>query len=174
MRIGIFGGAFNPPHWGHVQLCETVLRENWVDRIWVIPCLEHPFGKELIPFEHRARMCRLGFEGLGEKVEVSEVEKELGGKSYTLRTLRHLQKQNPGETFFLLLGEDAAGEARAWQGYEELKEALGWLVVPRGPHSPVPDVSASGLRKAIAEGAPWEEDLPEKVAEYIRKNKLYV
>lgn len=172
-RVGLLGGGFNPPHNGHVGICEMVFQENWVEEVWVIPCWDHPFNKSLAPFEHRFEMCRLAFEKFGERVRVLEVEKKLGGKSFTLRTVQHLKKENPDEALMLILGEDAAKEAPQWNQYRELKEAIEWLVVRRGPHSKISDVHATSIRQAIADGKGWEEEMPKKVVEYIRRHGLY-
>lgn len=172
-KIGFLGGSFNPPHLGHVAIAQQILEEGWVDQVWVVPCWEHPFDKKLIPFQHRFEMSLLAFAPLGEKVEVLEVEKRLGGKSYTLRTIQHLKRSHPEVQFFLILGQDAAQEVKQWYRYEELKESVEWLTIPRGPQSTIPNVSASVVRKALRKGESLEEVLPKSVIQYIQKEKLY-
>lgn len=172
-KIGLLGGAFDPCHKGHVAMATLVLKEGWVSEVWVIPCWQHPFEKKMADFEHRLKMCELGFRELGGGVKVLDVERKLGGVSYTLKTVEHLLKQHTGLHFFLILGKDAADEASRWHGTGELKEKVEWLTLPRGKGSPIPDVSASGLRRAIAEKGEWMDNVPPTVAAYIKKNKLY-
>lgn len=172
-RIGLFGGSFNPPHNGHVEICNTILKEKWVDAIWVIPCWKHPFQKNMVSFEERMEMCRLAFQSFGEDVAVKDVEKKLGGTSYTLRTVEHLQKQYAENDFFLILGKDAADESRVWHGVETLKVIIQWLIIPRGPLSPIPDVSASYVRKELAAGRALDDVLPVSVFQYITTHRLY-
>ncbi len=172
-RIGIFGGSFNPPHLGHVAICKTVLRQGMVGEVWVIPCYLHPSDKSLVAFEHRCEMCTLAFADLGKRVKVLDLEKKLGGKSYTIRTVETLQKKHPDCEFLLILGEDAAKEAKTWHRHGDLRKIISWLVVPRGPHSMVPDVSASKSREALQNGGTTEVLIPEKVLEYLTDHKLY-
>ncbi|MDP2599586.1 MAG: nicotinate-nicotinamide nucleotide adenylyltransferase [Deltaproteobacteria bacterium] len=172
-RIGIFGGSFNPPHIGHAGVCETVLKQKMADEVWVIPCYRHPFEKKLVPFEHRLKMCRLAFEDLGGRVQVLDLEKNMGGKSFTLRTVEYLKKKHPESEFLLILGEDAAKEAKTWYRYDDLRKALSWLVIPRGPQSMVPNVSATETREALQNKGSIETLIPKNVIEYIHDNHLY-
>ena len=172
-KVGILGGSFNPPHLGHFGVCETVLRQKMADEVWVIPCYQHPFEKNLIPFEHRLKMCQLAFEELGKRVKVTDLEKKLGGKSFTLRTVEYLKKKHPEFEFLLILGEDAAKEAKTWHRYDDLRKALSWLVIPRGPKSMVPNVSATEVRKALQDRSGQKDYFPPKVLDYILTNNLY-
>lgn len=144
-----------------------------MEAVWVIPCLEHPFHKDLLPFERRFRMCELAFESFDDNVRVTDIEKKLGGESYTIRTVRHLQKTFPGTDFVLIMGEDAARESAAWQDAGELKKIIPWRVVPRGPRSPIPDVSATKIREHLRKGIFLGSEVPPPVLTYIRSEKLF-
>ena len=172
-RIGILGGSFNPPHLGHVGICETVLAQKLVDAVWVIPCFEHPFNKKLVSFEHRFEMCLLAFEEFGSSVRVSDIEKKMGGKSYTLKTVETLQKKYPEQDFVLILGQDAASEAKTWHRYLDLRKALSWVVLPRGPHSPIPDVSAMDIRERLEQGLSVKDVVPGSVVQFIQDHGLW-
>ncbi|MBI4125170.1 MAG: nicotinate (nicotinamide) nucleotide adenylyltransferase [Deltaproteobacteria bacterium] len=172
-RVGLLGGSFNPPHSGHVGMAEWVLNEGKVDQVWVIPCDEHPFAKPLAAFAHRFRMCLLAFQGLEPKVRVLDIEKKMGGKSFTYRTVVRLKKENPAQRFYLIVGADAAAEIDTWNRAEALKREAERIVVPRGPASPVPDVSATAVRESLERGGRLEELLPKSVIVYIVKHKLY-
>src|SRR4029079_1745454 len=106
-RVGVFGGSFNPPHLGHRELIAALLERDLVDQVRVVPVYAHPFGKELAPFADRLAMCRLAFAGLGPRVRVSAIEKDLGGRSYTVRTLEAMHRARPREALFLVTGADA-------------------------------------------------------------------
>lgn len=172
-KIGILGGSFSPPHLGHVGICQYVLDQKKVDQVWVIPCFEHPFDKPLVSFDHRFRMCELAFKDFGDKIRVSDIEKKLGGKSFTFRTIQHLKKENPKLEFFLILGEDAAKEATTWHQYDKLKKAISWLIVPRGEKSAIPNVSSTDIRKVLKEEKNVGSYLPQPVYQYIVQNRLY-
>lgn len=144
-----------------------------MDQVWVVPCFQHPFRKELAPFPHRLAMCRLAFADVGEGVKILEVEERLGGVSYTIRTVEHLHKQSPGAKFFLIVGADTAQEATRWERYDDLSRLAEWLVFPRGANSPVADVSATAMREALAKGTDLKKLLPEKVVAYIGEHHLY-
>ncbi|MDO8494645.1 MAG: nicotinate-nicotinamide nucleotide adenylyltransferase [Deltaproteobacteria bacterium] len=172
-KIGLLFGSFNPPHFGHLALARLPLEEGKVDQVWVIPCFEHPFEKKLASFEDRSAMCHLLFQELGERVSILTVEKELGGKSFTARTIHHLKEKNSNVKFSMIVGEDIAKEAPTWQGYEEWKGEVGWIVYPRGPQSPIPDISATAIRKAFKEKRRLEKFLTKNVVEYIYEHGLY-
>jgi len=172
-KVGLLGGSFNPPHAGHTGIAHFLLKEKKVDQIWVIPCFEHPFDKDLVSFEHRFKMCKLAFEEFGNKVMIKDVEKKLGGKSFTLRTVEHLQKKFPDIDFVLIVGEDAEKESATWKDAETLKKKIAWFVVPRGPNSPVPDVSATAIRRCLEQNADTEDAIPSKALHYIRHHGLW-
>lgn len=171
--IGIFGGSFNPPHRGHLELVAYALRQPEIEAVWVIPCWEHPFGKSLIRFEDRLEMCRLQFHSFGARAVVSAVEQELGGKSWMLRTVQHLKQLHPGKTFLLLIGADLLAEMPRWDQPEKLRGEIDFCVVPRGKGSPIVNVSASDIRRKIAAGENLKTVLTDDVVDYIEKHRLY-
>ncbi|MCH9681411.1 MAG: hypothetical protein K0V04_08260, partial [Deltaproteobacteria bacterium] len=86
--LGVFGGAFDPPHLGHAMVPSYLLLRGWVDRVLVVPCADHPLGKDLSPFDRRITLTRAAMAALPH-TEVSDIEARLmeahGGPSYTLR-----------------------------------------------------------------------------------------
>lgn len=149
------------------------LEKKRLDAVWVIPCFEHPFDKPLAPFDRRFEMCERAFEALGDRVKVFDLEKGLGGKSYTYRTVTDLQQRYPDKKFYLMVGEDVAQEAKSWHHSEDLQKIVEWLVIPRGPQSPIPNVSATAVRQALQKGKGLKGLLPKKVIEYIEGHQLY-
>ena len=155
-QVGILGGSFNPPHIGHVAIAEYALKKG-MEEVWVLPCFQHPFEKELLPFETRFKMCQLAFSKI-KSVSVLSMEKKLGGVSYTYRTVQNLIKQYPNYNFFLIVGTDAYQKKDEWKNIEKLEKEIEWLIVPRGKNSPIPDISSKELRSKLAAGEscdPW-------------------
>lgn len=173
MKVAIFGGAFDPPHMGHIEICRWALEELGLDAVWVIPCFLHPFGKNMTAFEDRLAMCQLAFSSFGKSVVVSDVEQKLGGISVTRRTLEHLLKKNPDTQFSLLLGEDIKNEKHRWKDFAVIEKLASVVFIPRGKHSPIPDVSATCIREQLAAGKSVAEEIPAAVLAYIQSKKIY-
>lgn len=173
-RIGIFGGSFNPPHKGHSEIIRWLFMKGQVDEVWAVPCFQHPLGKELAPFDDRISMCRLAFSKLHLPVSVNDVEKALGGASRTLRTIEHLLDLNPDKRFFLITGGDLEAQSEQWYRFDKLKALVDFIRIPRGPGSPIPDISSTMIREAIAQkGSSWRDKVEPEVAIYIVTKALY-
>lgn len=172
-RVGIFGGAFDPPHNGHVEICRYLLENNDLDEILVVPCAKHPFNKEMSPFKDRITMCRFAFSGLGAKVKVSDVENRIGDVSYTVRTVEYLQEHDREAQFFLVMGSDTAKDSVNWMDSERLRSMIQFKTVPRGKMSPIPDISSTQVRENIKQGKSFVELVPKEVAIYIVTHGLY-
>ncbi len=173
LRIAIFGGSFNPPHIGHVAICRYVADHHLADQILVVPCFEHPFGKPLAAYDHRFAMCRLAFADL-PRAEISSIEQELGGVSYTARTVRALQSRVPDAALSLVIGEGSENDLAQWREGAWLQQHVSLIRIPRGPHSPIPDISASAIRDRLREGADITTWIPSTVIAYIAQHHLYL
>lgn len=195
IKTGIFGGAFNPVHNGHVNLAKEAIEQLKLRRLLIIPTFESPHkATKLLSFETRAEMCRLAFEGISDKCEVtvSDIERQMGGVSYTINTIRELSKRLPGEQLFLLIGGDMLFSFREWYKYESILKESKVCAVARGGDSftdmlefaaemgrvkvlptNIVDVSSTEIREKLAAGADISELVPQKVAEYIAENDLY-
>ena len=172
-RVGLFGGSFNPPHIGHTAICKWLFARGIVDELWVIPCFIHPFDKDLAPFKDRIVMCQLAFRKLGLPIEVLDVEREMGGVSHTLRTIEHLKAKNPDLRFYLMAGQDIEQETGEWHGFDTIRELVEIVRIPRGPKSPIPDVSSTEVRRRIDVGEPFADLVESEVAVYIVTKGLY-
>lgn len=183
--VGVFGGSFNPPHVSHVLACLYVLATYPVDRILVIPSYQHPFDKALADYADRLEMTRLAFRHLDGWVEVSRIEEELGGVSYTVDTLRELRRRLPEVHFRLIVGSDILGEVSRWRNSEEVQALAPLLVVPRrtegdgagcsGTESGfvLPAISSTEVRQRLAAGGEAGNAIPLQVREYIARRALY-
>lgn len=172
LRIAVFGGSFNPVHNGHVAICQYVVERSLADQILVIPCFEHPFGKPLVAYEHRLRMCELALAPLS-RVNVSTIECELGGISYTARTVRALQSQNAAAHYSLIVGSDVGEELTSWRDADWLRTHVAFITLPRGAHSQIPDVSASKIRRNIQQGIDVQRMVPAPIVAYVASHELY-
>ncbi|WP_063796601.1 nicotinate (nicotinamide) nucleotide adenylyltransferase [Chondromyces crocatus] len=187
-RVAIFGGSFNPPHVSHVLAVTYALSVAPVDAVVVVPVFQHPFAKELVPYEDRLEMCRLAL-GWIPSVEVSTVERELGGESLTLRTLEHLAAVHPGWSMRLLVGADVLPDLPKWHRFDRIAELAPPLVLGRAgigseggaahglsaPEAVLPEVSSTEVRRALAAGdleaVRWQ--VPRVVLEYALERGLY-
>jgi nicotinate-nucleotide adenylyltransferase len=180
MRVALFGGSFNPPHVAHQLAALYVLETAAVDALWFVPAFEHAFGKPLVAFDDRLAMCQLAAAALGPRVQVSDVERTLGGRSLTLRTVRRLIELHPAHAFSLVIGSDLQADVSTWYGAEELVRTIPFIVVgragaPAAENAAVamPDVSSSAVRAALAAGKPVDGLVPRAVLDYIVRKGLY-
>jgi nicotinate-nucleotide adenylyltransferase len=184
MRVGVYGGSFNPPHVAHVLSCTLVLSVEPIDRLLVVPTFKHPFAKALAPYDDRVRMCELAMAWI-PGVEVSRLEQELGGESRTLRTLEHLAAAHPDWKLRLVIGADLLAEAPRWHGFDAIARIARPLVLGRAgapsalavqaPPVLLPEVSSTRVRDAIGKGAYGEIEhlVPRSVLEHVRERGLY-
>jgi nicotinate-nucleotide adenylyltransferase len=155
--IGVFGGAFDPPHLGHVLLPAWLRARGLVDRVIVAPCVDHPFGKPMSAFADRFAWTRAAMADLGDIAETSAIERELheahGPPSHTLRLLEAVAARHPGARVRLVVGSDivARGETAKWHRWDEIERRFAPIVVPRMGYAdpqacPLPDVSSTDVR----------------------------
>jgi len=179
MQIAIFGGSFNPPHVAHVLAAAYAMSTHPLQGVVVMPTYRHPFAKPLAAYEHRVRMAELAFEGQ-RGVTVSQVERDLGGESRTLRTLLHLREAHPEWSMRLLLGADILAESSKWHGFNEICAIAPPLVLGRvgfEAKEPIvlPDISSTHVRTLLREQA-WPAVaplVPHAVVDYVRAHGLY-
>ena len=191
-KTGIFGGAFNPVHIGHVRLAEEAVKQLKLRRLLIIPTYVSPHKHtELAPYEDRAEMCRRAF-GHIPGAEVSDIEVRLGGTSYTINTVRALKDLYPDEQFFLLIGGDMLFSFDQWFKYESLLKETKVCAVARDSDSLVDmmeyanelgrikvlptqavEMSSTAVRQTVAEGGDISGMVPAGAAEYIREKGLY-
>jgi nicotinate-nucleotide adenylyltransferase len=176
MKIGFFGGTFNPPHLGHILASTYALKVFDLDEIWLAPVFQHPFAKTMIPFEDRLQMCQLLVNGLSPPFRVTDVEKHLNEGGKTVFTLRQLKKENPQHEFSLIIGSDLKDQITSWNSYDELKNEFPILVVPRGlqddPTS-IPNISSTNIRADHYDKDTIKNMVTPEIYEYMIKHKIY-
>ena len=195
IKTGIFGGAFNPPHKGHINLAKEAIEQLKLRKLLIIPTFESPHkATNLAPFDERAEMCRRAFLGISDKceVEICEIERELGGISYTINTLRALKKRYTDARFFLLIGGDMLFSFTEWYKFESILKECEVCAAARGGDNfsemleyatevgrikvlptNVVDISSTEIREKIQKGEDTSEWITEDVRGYIEEKGLY-
>lgn len=200
MRIGIFGGTFNPPHLGHKNLAMQIKDIAKLDRIIIIPSYVPPHKQttQLASGKHRVKMCELMFSE--DIFNVSDIEICRGGKSYTIDTIATLKKEYPGDELFLIIGSDMLLSFHEWKQYKDiislvtlcvasrsdeiskdvlssyaidtlvLSEAKGEIII--ADIEPM-EVSSTAVRELIKYGLDNCELTSREVFDYARMNLLY-
>jgi nicotinate-nucleotide adenylyltransferase len=116
MRLGIFGGTFDPVHWGHLLLAESCREQLRLDQVWFLPAAvpPHKQGRSLAPAEQRVEMLELAIGG-HESFRVCRYEIDRGGVNYTVDTLDHLRQDDPKRELFFLMGADSLRDLPSWK-----------------------------------------------------------
>ncbi|MEA2421978.1 MAG: nicotinate-nucleotide adenylyltransferase [Thermoleophilaceae bacterium] len=196
MRLGILGGAFNPPHLGHLILAQEAHFQLELDRVVWMPYGEpsHRTLEDDPGADARLTMCEYA-AGADARFAVSRIEIDRAGPVYTVDTLRELRRRSPGDELFLLLGGDQAVSLGSWRSPEEvlslavvavvereewrrgeIAERLGDLCSPervRFFDMPRVEISSSLVRRRARAGQPIRYLVPDKVANYVGAQSLY-
>src|SRR5690606_24290783 len=116
MRLGIYGGSFDPVHYGHLLLAESCRESCRLDRVAFIPAAVSPHKRDVPPSEskHRVEMLRLAIAG-NDAFEISTIELDRGGVSYTVETVAAMAELHPGAELFLLMGADSLVDFPTWR-----------------------------------------------------------
>src|SRR5439155_12099678 len=116
MRIGVFGGTFDPVHLAHLIIAEQCREQAGLDQVWFIPAARPPHKQDrtVTPFSHRVEMLALAIAG-NPAFRIDELEKERPGSSYTVDTLSELQRQHRGVDLWLILGSDCLPDLPHWR-----------------------------------------------------------
>ena len=200
MRVGVFGGTFDPVHYGHLLLAETCREQCRLDRVLFLPASIPPHKQtwRLTPAERRVEMLRLAIGG-HEAFLVSELEIQRGGVTYTVDTLTALQEQQPQDELFFLMGADSLHDLPTWREAARIC-SLAVPVVVRRRGTPEPDFgvladlvsadrlqlirrhqvqmplvefSSTAIRQAVAAGRSIRYQTPRAVEKYIETQGLY-
>jgi nicotinate-nucleotide adenylyltransferase len=194
-RVGILGGTFNPPHIGHLVCATQALDELELDRVLLVPVNQPPHkAAEADPgVEHRVELCRRAVAG-NEQLDVSLVDAEVAGPSFTVGTLSRLHDRCPGDQLTFIVGGDMAFSLPTWREPEAILELAELGVAERegvrrtdiverlsglGTDNvrffdmPRLDISSSQIRRMVAGGRSIRYLVPDAVADYIEHEGLY-
>lgn len=195
MRIGIYGGAFNPVHKGHIKLADEVKAKAHLDKIIIMPSgiSPHKSSGGLIDSTHRVKMCELAFQG--EDYIISDFEIRREGKSYTVDTVRELKKVYPEDELFLIMGSDMLLSFHKWYLYEEILSYVTICATTRQGDISLEELkeyadetlkkeviiidfepfecSSTKVRNALLMGEDAASMVSKRVLDYIKENELY-
>ena len=198
MKIGIYGGTFDPPHNGHVRACQCFLEAIEMDKLYIIPTSipPHKVKKSDVGGEERLEMAKLAFSGLSDKIEFSRVELDRVGKSYTSDTLKHFKALGVTE-IYLFCGTDMFVTFDTWHEFEYIFDVATVVCMRREnddyftdliakkaleykrkynarlefiDEAPI-EVSSSDIRDGIAVSEAVQ--IPDSVAKFIKERGLY-
>jgi nicotinate-nucleotide adenylyltransferase len=200
MKFGIFGGTFDPIHYGHLLLAECCREQRGLDAVWFLPAAvpPHKRDRELAPAPQRIEMLKLAITG-NPAFSVCTYETDRGGVNYTVDTLTHFRDEDPSRELFFLMGEDMLLDLPHWKQPQRVCELAIPVVVHRAGMSPLdfncldavaspqrieeirrhqvemPEIglSSSEIRRRVAGGKSIRYHTPRAVEKYIEAHNLY-
>ena len=200
-RVAIYGGAFNPPTIGHIEVAKFVLNtSSMFDEVWFMPAFGHMYNKELLSTEHRLNMANLAINDGRIKVFDYEIENQMSGETYRLvKKLKTDNKYKDKYDFSFIIGMDNANTFDKWVNYEHLEKLIPFVIIPRKGYtpsedvdwyrkshhiflagntisSPIREISSTDVRNLVKEDMNFDklrEMVGEDVTNYIIKHKLY-
>ena len=186
MNIAVFGGRFDPPHVGHLQVAQGVLAAGLgIDQVWLLPANTHPWRPVTASAQDRLAMVKLMQT---DKIKASDIDVARGGETYTIDTVRILL-QDKTNRYFWVCGIDQLKDLYRWKEYEELNYLINFIVFPRKGFDEktnlpprftlirdnfIPnDISSSIIREKIRKGESLTGFITDPVAAYIQSHHLY-
>lgn len=190
MKIGLFGGSFDPVHCGHLLVAQAACEELGLTRLFFIPAARSPFKPESAPAPaaERLKLLRLALAGQ-TNYEVDAQEIERGGMSFTIDTVRDYVRRFPETELHYLIGADHVPTLPKWRDAPELARLAEFVVIPRPGQVPTPfpppfrgrelqgyplGISSSQIRTRVKAGLTIRGFVPDAVAEALRNSELYL
>ena len=187
MKLFIFGGSFDPPHRGHLEIIKYCSKHS--DKLLLIPAANSPLKNKppVAKGYHRIKMLKLMIQDIDSPIEVDEWEINQSGSNYTFETIQYLIKKYPDSNFSMVMGADQLIKFHRWKNYEGIMSSVQILGFNRDSCDFTPpdemnltwlkdfkvDISSSIIREKIAKGDSLENDLSFSIQRYIQNNKLY-
>jgi nicotinate-nucleotide adenylyltransferase len=191
LRLGLYGGTFDPVHLGHLLAARDALEQMSLDAVLFIPCARSPFkaGAPRTTDAQRVAMLRHALKG-EPRFWFSRCELDRPAPSYTIDTAREVRAAFPHATFFWLIGADLMARLHEWHGWADLRREVKFLLLERGegmrvpaavrravldlPHPRRVDISATEIRRRVKARLPIDHLVPASVAAYINRAGLYL
>lgn len=196
-KYGIFGGSFNPIHYGHLMICEYIKEEMGLDKVIFIPTGNPPHKELELSAEDRYEMVRLAISP-NPDFEISDIETTRIKMSYTVDTIRELKKIYKEEKLYFLIGLDSLFQLKTWMKIGDLSQEIEFVVALRPGYldreevnkeidflrenfgtkinlikTPLYEISSTDLRDRIHEGKSLRYLIPKKVLDYIEESGFY-
>lgn len=199
MRIGIYGGTFDPVHVGHLVLAEQAREQGRLDEVWFMPAgtPPHKFRDDLTPAKHRLAMLEFALAG-HESFRILRIELDRRGPSFTVETLEQLHREHPQHEWSLLMGADSVHDLPTWREPNRILQLATVIAVNRGDRPamnladladhfsadeilritpiamPGIDISSSEIRQRVRSGKSIRFLVPRAVEVYITEHRLYM
>ena len=190
MNIGLYFGAFNPIHDGHLQVANYAVNNSDLDKVWFVltPQSPHKIDSTLIDFNHRYKMLEIVCKK-HKNILPSDIEKNLPKPSYSISTLNYLKKENDINNYSLIIGDDNIKKLTTWKQYSEIIKNHKIYVYPRNNckekskltheniyylNSPIINISASNIRKNILNKKTDNLKIDSKVLSYLINNNIKI
>jgi nicotinate-nucleotide adenylyltransferase len=191
VKIGFFGGSFDPVHFGHLCAAQDAYEQCGLDRLFLVPTAQAPLKPQgaQTPAQDRLAMLRAAVEP-DPRFEISDHELRTGGMSYTIDSVRHFRGQFPNDQLFWIVGEDQLSQLHLWKNAQELATMIEFIVLGRPGHPDesrpkIPglrfrrcgghllEISSTELRERVRRGLPLDYFIPHKTIVYINDKGLY-
>ncbi|WP_404422894.1 nicotinate-nucleotide adenylyltransferase [Nibricoccus sp. IMCC34717] len=191
MKLGLFGGSFDPVHHGHLLAARDALEGAGLDEVLFLPAAQAPLRDQSTrtPAVHRLAILKAALSGK-PGFGVSDLELRRGGTSYTIDTVRQVAAELPGNELYWIIGADQVAKLHEWREIEALAALVTFLALERPGHegrlqAEIPglrlqrvrghqvELSSTEIRARAAAGQPLDFLLPHKAIAYIRENSLY-
>ena len=193
IRVGIAGGAFDPPHNGHLMMASMALNSGAVDEVWFVPSGNRPDKTYRTPIEHRMQLLALllrdGVPADEDRIKVSSLEVDEPRLVGTVELFRELRHRHPHYSFSAIIGSDLVKDLPRWRHPTELRSEVPFLVIPRGGSPLTADdggfhltwvatelalaVSSTSLRALLSEGKSVVGLMPGSLIDYVSRKGLY-
>lgn len=187
-RLGIYGGTFDPVHWGHLILTSDALEQLELDAVLFVPCRQspHKMGHATATPSQRLSLLRKALRG-HPKLWISRCELDRPAPSYAIDTAREIQEAFPRAQLFWLIGADQLPKLATWKDFAALRKQVTFVVLSRGknsrkrlpagvihlPRERQIDISASEIRERVKKNQPINHLVPPAVATAIQRSQLY-
>lgn len=176
MKVALYGGSFDPIHDGHGAVIEHCLQMPDFDQVWVLPCINHAFGKQLAPYHLRAEMIHLHMQ---DTPGVSKMRVVCREETYTYDMMVNLRAEYPDHEFTLVFGSDILHVTHKWAKWEELRALTPMFFFSRPGYEggtvreqAMPEISSTVLREALSQGR-IPQGMAPRVIKLALEKRLY-
>jgi nicotinate-nucleotide adenylyltransferase len=203
MKIGILGGSFDPPHFGHLLIAQQVIEHTSLDQVWLMPVFNTAFHHKVFQKQLSSTKDRIAMGKLieDEKIKISDFEINKNKKSRTIETLKTMTKENPDDTFYWIIGSDRLETFHLWDEWQKIisdyhliifpREHMIWelektvkkslqlqtipenVIVLQNKELILTNISSTAVRNRVKRKLPIDFLVPKAVEQFIKQHTLY-